>query len=370
MFHEMAALSERTDLVVASLLYEQKDDTLKAAMRPYCRLPILAEWQDCLPQPAGSSATVHRHSSISFHRALERLAELRFDLVVTDFVYMTPYALLFEGALRVLSEHNVESQILRRNAELRRQSENASSDELAKEAQNLEAFERQTWPRFPLRWAVSANDRAAIETACAGEGETWLVRNGYDVAGTAMLPSNSSRRLFFAGTLNYWPNVDAVEFCVREIMPLIWRRDPGVELCVAGANPTADVEQACLSDKRIRLVRNPPDMASVAATCSIALIPIRTGSGTRIKILESLALGLPTVTTSIGCEGLEVVDERHLLVRDDPEAVADAVIRILDDAGLREDLRREGRALVEAQYDWSTIFSEAAGRLIERLDRR
>src|SRR5690606_24241689 len=125
------------------------------------------------------------------------------------------------------------------------------------------------------------------------------------------------------------------EFCVREIMPLVWQLDPAVELCVAGANPTVDVEQHCLSDTRISLVRNPPDMIAVAATCSAALIPIRTGSGTRIKILESLTLGLPTVTTSIGCEGLDVEDGRHVLVRDSAETMAEAIVRVLDDAGLR-----------------------------------
>src|SRR5690606_28973848 len=98
------ALGARTDLVVASLLYEKKDHVLEQAMRAYCRLPILAEGQDHPPLAPGASKTVHRYSSINFSRALTQLAVLRFDLVVTDFVYMAPHAQLFEGGLRVLSE--------------------------------------------------------------------------------------------------------------------------------------------------------------------------------------------------------------------------------------------------------------------------
>ncbi|HRS97151.1 MAG TPA: glycosyltransferase, partial [Smithella sp.] len=99
-----------------------------------------------------------------------------------------------------------------------------------------------------------------------------------------------------------------------------------------------------------------PDIRAVAARCCLSVVPLRFGGGTRIKILESFALGLPVVSTSKGCEGLAVEDGKHLLIRDNPEDFAAAVVTAVNNHELSDTLRQNGRMLAEQRYDWRKIF--------------
>jgi glycosyltransferase involved in cell wall biosynthesis len=99
-------------------------------------------------------------------------------------------------------------------------------------------------------------------------------------------------------------------------------------------------------------------MSEIAKECTISIVPLRLGGGTRLKILHSMAMGLPVVSTSLGCEGLEVIDGIHLLIRDEPEEFARAILQLYNDASLRNELRKNGRNLVEKKYDWQSIFAE------------
>jgi glycosyltransferase involved in cell wall biosynthesis len=99
-------------------------------------------------------------------------------------------------------------------------------------------------------------------------------------------------------------------------------------------------------------------MSDIARMCCLTVAPMRVGGGTRIKILHSMAMGLPVVSTSLGCEGLSVVDGRQLLIRDQPDQFAEAVLRLISDPALRNDLRIGARTLVEERFDWKPIFKK------------
>jgi glycosyltransferase involved in cell wall biosynthesis len=139
-----------------------------------------------------------------------------------------------------------------------------------------------------------------------------------------------------------------------------------VELWIAGAEPPQAVVDLG-QDARIRVIANPEDMAAVAAQCCMTIVPLQIGSGTRIKILHSMAMGLPIVSTSLGCEGLLVEDGRHLFVRDQPVEFARAALRVLSDQAVRERFRQEGRQLVEQSYDWSQVFEQANTQIVARF---
>jgi glycosyltransferase involved in cell wall biosynthesis len=117
------------------------------------------------------------------------------------------------------------------------------------------------------------------------------------------------------------------------------------------------------------VIADPDDMSEVAKACSITVVPLRVGSGTRIKIIHSMAMGLPVVSTSLGCEGLKVEDGKHLLVRDRPEAFAEAVLQLLQDIALRQSLRHTGRQLVEQEYDWQSIYAQAEQGMVKRFQQ-
>jgi glycosyltransferase involved in cell wall biosynthesis len=185
-----------------------------------------------------------------------------------------------------------------------------------------------------------------------------VINNGVDTRQIKCFSDNPNNRILFIGTLSYYPNIDGSIYFAQSILPHIWAKDPTVEFWIAGAEPPEAV-LALGNDPRIKVLANPDDMTEVARQCSITIVPLRIGSGTRIKILQSLAMGLPVVSTALGCEGLQVEDGVHLMVRDQPEAFALASLELLRDVQKRQQLRQAGRQLVEQTYDWNEIFQQA-----------
>ncbi|MEM7761040.1 MAG: glycosyltransferase, partial [Cyanobacteria bacterium P01_A01_bin.40] len=144
---------------------------------------------------------------------------------------------------------------------------------------------------------------------------------------------------------------------------------PQIPLCIAGRQPPQIIRDLAKSNAQIEVIADPIDMSLVAAECSLSVVPLRSGSGTRIKILHSMAMGLPVVSTSIGCEGLEVSDRTHLLIKDTPQDFAQGVIELIGDQKLWQQLQAKGRQLVEENYDWSAIFAEYEATLSMSIEQ-
>ena len=159
--------------------------------------------------------------------------------------------------------------------------------------------------------------------------------------------------LVFTGLMSYRPNIDGIVYFVEEILPLIHRVRPQVKLAIVGAGAGEEVLR--LAGPQVTVTGAVPDMRAYFAGAAAAIVPLRMGSGTRLKVLEGLAMGKPMVSTSVGCEGIHVRSEDHLLIADDPSAFADAVLRALGDPALAAGLARRGRALVEREYGWASI---------------
>ncbi|MBN1312811.1 MAG: glycosyltransferase [Anaerolineae bacterium] len=178
-----------------------------------------------------------------------------------------------------------------------------------------------------------------------------VIPAGVDTKGLLPLPAPDSRAVcVFVGNMDYLPNSNAVLYFCREIMPRIQQVIPDVELWVVGTDPRPEV-RALVSDN-IHVTGAVEDVRPYYERSTVCVIPLRAGGGARLKILESMALGRPVVTTSIGCEGQNVVDGRHVLIGDTPGVFAEHVIRLLTDALLRQQVVTEARALALKQYDW------------------
>jgi sugar transferase (PEP-CTERM/EpsH1 system associated) len=181
-----------------------------------------------------------------------------------------------------------------------------------------------------------------------------VVPNGVDTKDYRPLPQEAtSPALMFIGSMRYSPCNDAVLYFADEVLPLIRRIMPEVEMWIVGPNPSAQVRR--LDGEGTHVTGRVDDVRPYYARCSVCVVPLRAGGGTRLKILEAMALGRPVVTTTMGCEGLGVVDGEHLLVADTPAKFAEQVLRLLTDRTLYERLVTNGRALVVAQYEWDAI---------------
>lgn len=182
---------------------------------------------------------------------------------------------------------------------------------------------------------------------------TAVIPNGVDVDEKRPLPDPTRPYdLLLVGTLTHPPWADAVQQFNDHIFPLICRQVPTVRMVIVGQAPPSI---QALASERVIVTGWVESVEPYYRQTAVSVVPLRSGGGTRLKILESLAYGRPVVSTSIGCEGLELIDGHDLLVADQPDEFADQVVRLLTDGGLRRGVARNGRCAVEEKYSWATI---------------
>jgi glycosyltransferase involved in cell wall biosynthesis len=215
------------------------------------------------------------------------------------------------------------------------------------EARRLRRYEEALVRRVPCL-VVAESER----TALAASERVRVVPNGVD--GAAFAYADDGRppaRLVFAGNLGYFPNVDAAAFLVEDIFPRVRAAVPAAELRLVGARPSRAV-RALTAAPRVALAASVPRMAPEVAGATVAVVPLRAGSGMQNKVLEAMAVGTPVVATPRAVAGLAVRPGEHLLVADDADGLARAAVELLRDPALARRLARAARALVEGRYRW------------------
>jgi len=185
-----------------------------------------------------------------------------------------------------------------------------------------------------------------------------VVPNGTDTKEYQPLELNhGSRALLFIGSMSYAPCVDGAVYFCNQILPYIRKEFRDIQVWIVGADPSPDVIR--LADKDTHITGYVEDVIPYYQRSKVCVVPLRAGGGTRLKILEAMALGRPVVSTTIGCEGLDVVDGQHLLIADEPEQFAKHTIRLLTDTALYGRIAGQARELVAKKYDWDVIAEQS-----------
>ena len=262
------------------------------------------------------------------------------------------------------THHSIESDLLRLRA--RRIHNRVVRAYMMHQANLIEKVERRLFPRFDVNIMTSEPDAQRLR-ALAPHARATVVPNGVNVDYFRTTPREQEvpGRVTFLGPTYMFPNRDAVEFFLADAWPLIRARFPSSTFHLIGKN--SKPEKARFEDHPgVTCHGYVPDIRPIFAESACAVVPIRVGGGTRLKILDAWAMGKAIVSTSIGCEGLETVDGRNILIRDEPTEFAEAVIRVLTDNEMRERLGREGRATAERTYAWPVIGGQLT-QLYHRL---
>jgi glycosyltransferase involved in cell wall biosynthesis len=203
---------------------------------------------------------------------------------------------------------------------------------------------------------VSALDRSKMLERASGKVRIEIIANGVDTAYFRQQPGNTDRRrLLFVGAMNYHANVDAAVHFAREEWPAVRQRIRDLRLTIVGRKPDAAVQALASEEMGIEVTGTVDDVRPYYREARAAVVPLRAGSGTRLKILEAMAAGVPVVSTSIGAEGLEVKNGDELMIADQPAVTVDAIARVCEPGVFRERLIARGRALVERRYDWEIL---------------
>ncbi|HEU5012891.1 MAG TPA: glycosyltransferase family 4 protein, partial [Roseiflexaceae bacterium] len=226
-------------------------------------------------------------------------------------------------------------------------------------ALSLWIYELRTLPLCDLVVTLSTEDAAELRR--------WLPRlpvayvpSGVDLAGHPVrFNLQATDEVLFVGSYQHPPNVEGALWLAREVWPLVRRARPSACLTLAGRAPTSEIQALAAND--IHIPGTLDDLGPLYARSSVMVAPIFWGSGVRIKILDSLAAGLPLVTTAAAAEGINLIEGESALFAERPEDFAAAIVRLLDNDALRTRLSAAGRAVIERDYDWERVGTRLIG---------
>lgn len=288
----------------------------------------------------------------------DRLAILaktsRYDVIHVDTLGLLPYADLFPDAAAVLTHHDIQSHLFARRAG--REGRTPRGLYSRYEAGKLERAERAAAPRVAVNITVSPLDALRLGEIAAGTRSA-VVPNGVDVDYFRPTAGDDSAGLVFAASFDSIPNQDAVRYFLEEIWPVLLADDPRRRMTFVGRGPGADLKRAA-GDRRVTVTGPVADVRPFIAAATVYVCPLRVGGGTRLKVLDALAMGKALVATRLSVEGLGLTSGRHYLEAETPLEFLSQVRRLEADPNLRRNLGAAGRELVERQYAWSVVGEE------------
>lgn len=356
-------LARRHHLTVLCLRTAEDTDTNVASMRECCTTLETVEWDEAKPFTARFYRelaaylchplpyTVLKYRSAAMTRRIhERLSSGQHDLLICDFVHLSINCLAVPFHPKVLFQHNVEVSI--RQGLSAYAANPLARAYLAQDTAKLRRFEARAAAGFDHCVMVSEED---CRTMSLLYGVTHVSAIPAAVDADAFRPisiESTEPTCVFLGSMDMLANQDAVLFFARQVLPLI-RREVRVRFSVVGRNPPPRIVGLANDVSDTNVTGTVDDVRPYLAGARMLVVPLRIGGGTRIKIFEAMAMGIPVVATRLGAAGLPVTNGRDIVLADTPEEFAAAVIHLVRDDGFRKRLGEAGRNLVRSDYTWA-----------------
>ncbi|NLG51688.1 MAG: glycosyltransferase [Chloroflexi bacterium] len=370
-YYVLRHLAQQHEVTLVSFVRQEDRAEWVAHLRSFCAqvhtVPMQrSRWQDiralakalALSQPA----IIVRDEIAAMHAMLRDLMRGQaFDAIHADQTSMAQYALFARQCTLssrpnvpvrlVLDAHNALFRVFRQLA--RDESHPLKRLFLAREARALERYEQQVYSQFDHVAFVTDQDRQSLPGISRGTTIPICVD---PLERDVILPRPEQRLITHLGTMFWPPNIEGVLWFAREVFPRVLERVPDARLVIIGKRPPADIE-ALGQDGHIQVLGYVPDPTPYLAETAAFIVPLHAGAGMRVKILDAWGWGLPIVSTTLGAEGVEPREGEDLLIADDAQAFADAVVRLLEDSSLRATLREHGRQRAVEDYNWRTVYA-------------
>lgn len=278
-------------------------------------------------------------------------ATTRFDVVHADQLNMGQYALMFQNSRKVLDLHNALWMLYKRLADTTSLT-SPMKYILMRDWTLLKQYEGEMCRRFDAVTAVSDEDRKLLIEAGARD-DIVVIPIAIDTDEQALInrrPANP--HIVHIGTMYWPPNIDGITWFLDEIYPLVKQQVPDVRCTLIGSRPPASIIERGHTDRTLTVTGYVEDPLPFLEDSSMMVVPLRAGGGMRVKILNALSQGIPMVSTTVGCEGINLANGKDILIADDPQKFAQETTRLLTDAELNYDLTQTGRQTVQQLYDY------------------
>ncbi|MDH5387412.1 MAG: glycosyltransferase family 4 protein [Gammaproteobacteria bacterium] len=298
--------------------------------------------------------TINWLKSQAFSEKLKTLLNTNnYDLIHFDTISLIPFMKYIDDTPMVLDHHNIESHMLMRRADNEKNS--FMRWYFKQEGRRVEAVEKQICPQFSLNITCSEIDRDRLIELAAGS-HVEEVSNGVDI--DYFHPDKSSTQqlsLIFAGTLSWYPNIEAVRFIAYEIWPRIKLEIPNMCIDIVGANPPEDIRRLAEKEKGFNVHGFVNDVRPYIDQAAIYICPINDGGGTKLKILDALAMHKAIIAHPIACEGIAVEEGVNVQFATSADEYIAQIKRLMADENERKRLGDNARRLIEDKYAYSII---------------
>lgn len=301
---------------------------------------------------------IRKYKSAEMTKGIEEVTDKQdFDVVICDFLAPAVNLPAKPKAPVVLFQHNVEAEIWRRHHEV--QTNALKKRYLYWQWRKMQKFERMACRRMDRVVAVSEADSQMMERDY-GLQKVYDIPTGVDVDffkpnGAASPRPNS---LVFTGSMDWLPNEDAINYFTQQILPLIRNSVPDVRITVVGRNPSRKLQELGKRESSIIVTGRVDDVRPYMENAAAYVVPLRIGGGTRLKIYEALAMEKPTISTTVGAEGLDIKDGEHILLADTPADFANAVVRVFREPHFAQQLGSRAAQTVRERFSWNKVAVE------------
>jgi sugar transferase (PEP-CTERM/EpsH1 system associated) len=300
---------------------------------------------------------VLNYTTDSMKQALRQLlSESNFQIVQVESIHLMSYLPILRQARRrpivVCDWHNIESELMQRYSD--REPGFLRRVYASKTARLMREFEARALQEFDAHVTVSQRDAERL-LQINSTARVFVIENGVDIAFYSDPNDHSpARRIVFVGSMDYHANIEGAMNFARNVWPVLRKQRPELTFTIVGKDPAAEVRELAQLPG-IEVTGTVDDVRPFYREAIAAVVPLNVGGGSRLKILEAMAAGVPVVSTTLGAEGLDVRPDENILIADANDELAKAIIGLTENEARRTQLSGAGRALVTSRYDWASL---------------